>query len=117
MPKADNVKYFREKMKMSQQDYADFLGVSRATISSWETKRHSIPRKASEHIAKKLGITYHDFCSEDMRAIETANDKPLKLSAIERQNIALFRELPDDIKHAIRQMIIHSHKLMKGEKG
>lgn len=115
MPKADNVKYFREKMKMSQKDYADFLGVSRATISSWETKRHSIPRKASERIAKKHGITYHDFCSEDMRTIEATNDKPLKLSAIERQNIALFRELPDEVKDTIRRIILLSHKMLNGE--
>lgn len=117
MPKAKNLTYLRKKAGLTQQALSDATGFAKSTINAWETKKRSIPKNRSLELCAFFDVPYHDFCDEDLENLNKQYDKPLKLSAIERQNIALFRELPDDIKHAIRQMIIHSHKLMKGEKG
>ena len=117
MPKAKNLTYLRKKAGLTQQALSDATGFAKSTINAWETKKRSIPKNRSLELCAFFGVPYHDFCDEDLEDLDDQYDKPLKLSAIERQNIALFRELPDEIKQAIRQMIVQSHKLMKGEKG
>lgn len=40
----------RRKLGMNQRDFADYLGVGRATIARWETDRFH----PSKHLAEKL---------------------------------------------------------------
>lgn len=117
MPKAKNLKYLRLKAGLTQEALANALGFARSTIIAWEAKDRSMSKNRSLEICAFFKVSYKDFCDEDFEELDKKYDKPLKLSAIERQNIVLFRELPEDIKHSIRQMIVQSHKLMKGEKG
>ena len=117
MPKAKNLKYLRTKAGLTQEALAKAMGYARSTVHAWEAKDRSIPKNRSLELCDFFQVSYKDFCDEDFEDLDKQYENPLKLSAIERQNIALFRELPDDIKHAIRQMIVQSHKLMKGEKG
>lgn len=116
MPKARNLKYCRTKAGLTQQALADEIGVSKVSVSSWETLRTAIPVPTTKRIANYFGVTYSDFCNEDLEKLDTEFCTPIQLSAIERKNMMLFRELPDEVKDTIRSAIILSHKLMKGDR-
>ena len=115
MPKAKNLKYCRIREGLTQKALANELGVSKVSVSSWETLKTAIPVPTTKRLAKHFGVTYSDFCNEDLEKLDAEFGTPLHLSAIERQNIMLFRELPDDMKDMIRQMIRQLHKLTKGD--
>lgn len=66
MPKAKNLKYFRKKAGLTQQAFADEIGVSKATVISWEAKKTAIPAPITKRIAEYFGVEYTDFCDTDL---------------------------------------------------
>lgn len=116
MPKAKNLKHLRLKAGLTQEALAKETGFARSTIIAWETLERSIPKNRSKELAAYFGVTYNDFCKEDFEALEYENrGRSLKLTAVETNNILLFRDLPDDVKDNIRQAIILAHRYLKGE--
>ena len=61
--KADRVRHLRRTLKLSQQAFAQELGVRQQTVSEWETGAYE-PRGASARlldiVAERAGITYGD---------------------------------------------------------
>lgn len=49
------IKEYREKNLLSQQEFADLLGVSVVTVSRWEQSRYSPTLKIKKKL-KELGI-------------------------------------------------------------
>lgn len=58
---ADKVKYVREKLKLSQEEFAHELGVSFATINRWENGSYNpsrLARKAFDEYCSINGIVF-----------------------------------------------------------
>ena len=104
MPKAKNLKYCRTKANLTQQAFADKIGVSKATINSWENKKRAIPAPNAKRIAEYFGVNYHDFCDVDLEQ----GDTNLILTSQETEGILMFRALgqveKDIIRHAIKEL-------------
>ncbi|MCU7491352.1 MAG: helix-turn-helix transcriptional regulator [Ignavibacteria bacterium] len=61
----ENLRAFREKMGLSQQEVADFLGIQRANISYYETEARNIPLKHLESLADLFGVELADLLEEN----------------------------------------------------
>lgn len=56
----------RNKLGMTEQQFADRLDVSRATIQQWEREGGTAPaRKRQEAVAKLIGMTVAELMSDD----------------------------------------------------
>lgn len=116
MPKAKNLKYCRQKAGLTQQALADAIGNAKSTINAWETRKRAIPVPNTKRIAEYFGVSYTEFCDVDLEALDQEFlDKQVTLSPSEAKHILMFRELPDDIKAAIRVQVISTYKLVKTE--
>lgn len=48
------IKQIREKLVLSQEEFAKLIGVSRQTVSNWETSTYYISKKYKEKILSLL---------------------------------------------------------------
>ena len=106
MPKAKNLKYCRKKARLTQSALADALGVTKATIISWENRKHSIPEPSARRISEYFGVDYTDFCDEDFEKIaqDEMNGK-VTLTGEEAQTVIKFRKLPPNVKKLLKAAI------------
>lgn len=101
MPKSKNLKYCRKKAGLTQQAFADEIGVSKATVIAWESKKTAIPAPAARRVAERFDIEYADFCDIDLEA----HEKGFVPTAGEIESIMKFREISEETKVAIRAAI------------
>lgn len=64
-----NIKNFRVKLGLRQEDLAEYLGISREEISYYETAKRSIPTGIIEKAAKVFGIDEFDLYEEDIEKV------------------------------------------------
>lgn len=91
-----NVKYLREKLGLTQQSLADFLGISREEISYFETGARSIPTTLMTKIADLFCIEEYDLYEEDNSLIQTNVAFAFRagsLSAEDINTIASFKKI------------------------
>lgn len=61
MPLNNNLKYYREKLNINQQDFGTMVNVSRQTISSIERGDYSPSVTLALKIAKVLNVSVEDI--------------------------------------------------------
>jgi transcriptional regulator with XRE-family HTH domain len=64
-----NIKAFREKMGLSQEEVADFLNVKREMVSYYETDAREVPMAALEKLSDLFGIDLGDLIEEDEKQV------------------------------------------------
>lgn len=112
MPKAKNLKYYRLKANLTQEQFAQIFGVSRKTVINWEKAKTSIPAPATARLAEFFGVPELEFRNMDQEMLQQLmEENPIQLSEREKQHILLFRELPEDIKTLIRSAIVQAYKM------
>lgn len=57
----DNIRYYRKLNKMSQEDIAKKLGLSRVAITSWESNRTKPNSGYIQELANMFGINRYDL--------------------------------------------------------
>lgn len=110
MPKAKNLKYYRLKANLTQAQFAKAFGVSRKTVINWEKAKTSIPAPSTARLAEFFDVPETEFRNIDQEMLQELVAEPIQLTEREKQNILLFRELPDDIQILIRSAIIQAYK-------
>jgi transcriptional regulator with XRE-family HTH domain len=60
-----NIKAYRERLLMSQQEVADFLGIQREIISYWETGQREISLEMLEKLSDLFGVELINLLEED----------------------------------------------------
>ena len=61
----NRLKYWRKRLKMTQEEFARFVGFTQSNISHWEGNRLLSPDNALE-IMQKLKSLYPDIHLEDL---------------------------------------------------
>jgi len=60
-----NIKSYRERLKLSQQEVANFLGVPREMISYWENGQREISLEMLEKLSDLFGIELINLLEEN----------------------------------------------------
>ena len=100
MPKAKNLKYLRTTAHLTQQALADELGVTLATVQSWEHHRTAIPTPATKRICARFDIPFDAFCDTDLSAGEHT-----ALTGDEPDLITAYRGLAPKTQAAVRTIL------------
>jgi len=59
-----NIKVFRSEMGLSQQQIADYLGISRVEVSYYETGSRTAPTELISKLAGLFGVTEYELLEE-----------------------------------------------------
>ena len=91
-----NIKSFRIKMGLNQQEIADYCDVSRELISLYESGKREVSLLHLEKISEYMNVDMEIFIEEDPREIKPdlalvfrAND----LTPLDREGIAFFKKI------------------------
>jgi transcriptional regulator with XRE-family HTH domain len=60
-----NIKTFREKLGMSQEELSAFIGINRTSLSYYETGEREVPIATLEKISSWFGIDIADLLDEN----------------------------------------------------
>jgi transcriptional regulator with XRE-family HTH domain len=86
------IKAGRLRLKMTEQQFADQLDVSRGNIYQWEKEGGTAPsRKRQEAVAKLIGLSVAELV--------TGTDAPVEVTA---QPVAQVKEIPGDLALLVR---------------
>ena len=83
---AKNIKKYRKLNGMTQKDLADYVGVSTAAVSNWETASNSIDIDVLFKVCDALGVPI---------SLMTASDNDFELTYAEEHLINCFRSSSD----------------------
>lgn len=67
-----NIKFLREKNKLSQEDLAKKLQINQSTLAKWEKETREVTLKQAIKIANYFEIPIGDFISKDLKSQEIA---------------------------------------------
>lgn len=93
MEQSELLKNYREKIKLSQTDFADRLGVSRELLSNMETGKAPITNKT-----KKLLVKEFSFDMENFTSVVNEDDIKLEKPAAEKENYSPDENIRELIK-------------------
>jgi transcriptional regulator with XRE-family HTH domain len=86
MPYSERIKQFREARKMTHQQFANAVGVSRGAVQQWERGTTAPKRPNQPAVAKFMGITVSELMSGEEIASTTlktpSNSQPKQSLAI-----------------------------------
>ena len=91
-----NIRNFREKLGLTQEDVGNFLGIQREVVSYYENGKRTIPVKQLNQLADLFGISLAALLETDAaaKASNTAFAfRSSKLSGKDLEHIAAFRKL------------------------
>ena len=91
----NRIKECREKSRYTQQDVADYLGLSRASIANYESGRQKISIAELFSLAERFSVGIEDLLpsSEEFKTKDTPEnklDKALDLETKEREELKDF---------------------------
>lgn len=73
----DNLRYLRNKKKMSMEKFGEYINQSSANISRWENKNNGITIDVANDVAQKLGYSLGELIEKDLR-LEDENYQPIE---------------------------------------
>ena len=88
------LKILRKSRKMTQQDFADKIGVSRSTLSCYEIDSRTPPVKILQHVADTFGVSLDYF------GVNTAKNEAIELLARAKD---VFEN--DDVSHETKEQL------------
>lgn len=91
-----NIKDFRTRLGISQQELADYCGISRELISFYETEKRDVSLLHLEKISEFMNVDLEVFLEENPAEIKpdlALTFRANELSAEDRKSIAFFKEI------------------------
>lgn len=99
----DNLKYIREKQKLSLNSFASKLNTNVSNVSRWENNKNGMSLDTANEISKKLNIPLEDLIAKDLRIEENVKlDDTHKLDYLVLEKT---KELSDEDKKKIIDII------------
>lgn len=93
---SSNIKLFRERLGYSQIDIADYLEVSQAYVSQFETGDRSIPAKIVSKLALLFNVDDYELYSEDPKEMEIFSSLTFRaneLTVEDQKELTNFKKL------------------------
>lgn len=91
-----NIKAFRERLGLNQDQLAEFLGVKREMVSYYENGTRTVPLESIKKLADFFGVELIDLIEENAD-LKTANVafafRANELSPSDFENITTFRKI------------------------
>ncbi len=91
----------RQKLGLSQAEFADRIGTSPKSLSSWERGAYLVDVVMLNTIAKETGMTLNDFTDTPSSETEASPVKRGRFTEAEKQLIEKIRCLRADKKKAV----------------
>ena len=91
----------RQKLGLSQAEFADRIGTSAKTLSSWERGAYLVDVVMLNTIAAEAGMTLNDFTDTPSSGTEALPTKNRRFSEAEKRLIEKIRCLRADKKKAL----------------
>ena len=91
-----NIKLFRTKLGLSQQDIANYCGVSREVLSYYETGDREVSLLHLEKISEYMNIDLEVFLEDDPKDIQpelALAFRAEELTPSDRANVAYFKNI------------------------
>lgn len=111
-----NIRQFRERLSMSQQELADFLGVTSPLVSYYEGGGRSVPMLTIEKLASLFGVDAYDLFEENA-SLHTANTafafRADDLLNTDLEQIAQFRKIVKN--YVSMKSLVQTNETEKGE--
>jgi transcriptional regulator with XRE-family HTH domain len=92
----ENIKNFRTRLGISQQELADYCNISRELISYYETGKREVSLIHLEKISEYMNIGFEVFLEENSSEIMpdlVLTFRASELSAEDRKSIASFKKI------------------------
>ena len=91
-----NIKHFREKLEITQEDLGNYLQVSREEVSYYENGKRNIPTDIISKAAKLFGLEEYDLFETDAEVKDTNLAFAFRANTISFENlthVANFRKI------------------------
>lgn len=82
---ANNIRFLRQQRKLTQQQFADLLGIKRSLLGAYEEGRAKPNMQTMERLIQIFGITIDQLLREDLtkpRRVSKSPKRPMKILAI-----------------------------------
>ena len=107
-----NIKFIREKRKLSQNKFGELLGVNQSTVKRWEDEDRIPTIDSAIEVSRKLSIPLNVLVGKDLSSDDTdylSNIADVKLSI---KNLP-SSEMNNESKESLINMIDTLHNLSK----
>jgi transcriptional regulator with XRE-family HTH domain len=95
----NNIRYFRDKLGLTQEELASFLSINREEISYFENGKRSVPSGLLTRLAELFGLDEIDFYEQDSSLI-AANTafafRSVELAGGDLHSLAAFRKVTNN---------------------
>ena len=93
---ANNIKQFRKKTGLNQEEIANYLGINRVEMNYYENANRDIPNELIPKLADLFGVDEYDLYEEDSSITQTNMAFAFRansLCADDLKNIAAFKKI------------------------
>lgn len=97
-----NIKSYREKSHLSQEEVAEFLGVSRELISYYENGRREIQLEKLEKLTDLFGIELINLLEEDLSIMEADLAFAFRSDGLEQRDLEHISNFHRIIKNYLK---------------
>src|SRR5699024_7540590 len=99
-------KQIRKEKKLTQQELAKLMGISRSYLSDVENNRYNPSTKTIEALAEKLDVSML-YLTTGQKALRDLTDEERKDSWEKTRNVFLEKnkEIQNDLKEELKQLI------------
>ncbi|MBA7550499.1 HTH-type transcriptional regulator Xre [subsurface metagenome] len=105
-----NIKSYREKLHLSQEEVAEFLGVSREQISYYENGRRDVQLDKLEKLADLFGIKLINLLEEDISIMEADLAFAFRSDSLEQRDMEHISNFHRIIKNYLKMKQILTRK-------
>ncbi len=105
-----NIKFFREKLRISQEALGDFLGVSHTSIGKYEDGKISLSTDMIQRISNLFGIDEYDLYSEDMEQQVTSIAFAFKADYLTSEDLGKIAEFQKIVRNYLKMKKAKLHE-------
>ena len=101
-----NIKLFREKLNLTQETLADYLGTKREMISYYENGKRPIELSRLEKLADLFDVELHDLLQENPSPVELELAFAFRSEGLDDSDVSSISDFKRIVRNYIRMRTI-----------